>query len=555
MKNIVVVILLLTFGNSINILAQVDTSWVRRLNGPMNSSDAGKMIKIDSDGYIYVGANISITPGFTDASVIKYNSNGDTLWVKYFNNPFDNGSSLNDMQIDNNGNVIVTGQCGGSNLDDFFTIKFDPDGNTIWSERYDNGEIDIANSLFLDDAGNVFVTGTSWKVYQSYNFLTIKYSSGGDTIWSCIWKGPENAADIAEDLSLDSFGNVVVAGTCDWYWGSVDYVIIKLNTAGDTAWVRNYDSPEHAHDNLKALVIDNQDNIYVTGDIYKPGGNHDIVTVKYNVYGDTLWTRKYNGSSNGDDFVHTMEIDSAGNIYLAGSSFVSGTGIDCLTMKYSSSGELLWFKTYAEYSNYSDGANSMTLDNFGNIYTTGSAGTSSSNIAYLTLKYDNDGNEKWATTYDGPLYNGYDVASSICVDNSGYVYITGSSAGVSSNSDVATIKYAQTPNDVNENSNEIPAIFNLSQNYPNPFNPSTKISWQSPVGSWQTLKVIDVLGNEIATLVDEYKSAGSYEVEFNSHFGEDRNLSSGVYFYQLKVGSETSSGRDFIQIKKMILLK
>jgi hypothetical protein len=88
-----------------------------------------------------------------------------------------------------------------------------------------------------------------------------------------------------------------------------------------------------------------------------------------------------------------------------------------------------------------------------------------------------------------------------------------------------------------------PATYHLYQNYPNPFNPSTKISWQSPVGSWQTLKVYDVLGNEVAKLVDEYKSAGSYEVEFNTLM-----LPSGVYFYQLKAGS-------FVQTKKMLLLK
>jgi Zn-dependent metalloprotease len=93
------------------------------------------------------------------------------------------------------------------------------------------------------------------------------------------------------------------------------------------------------------------------------------------------------------------------------------------------------------------------------------------------------------------------------------------------------------------NNNNIPASFGLSQNYPNPFNPSTKISWQSPVGSHQTLKVYDVLGNEVATLIDEYKPAGRYDVEFNA-----RQLSSGIYFYQLKAGS-------FVETKKMILLK
>jgi hypothetical protein len=85
--------------------------------------------------------------------------------------------------------------------------------------------------------------------------------------------------------------------------------------------------------------------------------------------------------------------------------------------------------------------------------------------------------------------------------------------------------------------------FELMQNYPNPFNPSTKISWQSPVGSQQTLKIYDILGNEVANLVDEYKPAGFYEIEFNAS-----SLPSGVYFYQLKAG-------EFIKTKKMIFLK
>lgn len=91
--------------------------------------------------------------------------------------------------------------------------------------------------------------------------------------------------------------------------------------------------------------------------------------------------------------------------------------------------------------------------------------------------------------------------------------------------------------------NSIPTKFELLQNYPNPFNPSTKISWQSPVSSHQSLKIYDVLGNEVATLVDEYKEAGNYEVEFDAS-----KLSSGIYFYKLRAGS-------FVETKKMILLR
>jgi len=100
-----------------------------------------------------------------------------------------------------------------------------------------------------------------------------------------------------------------------------------------------------------------------------------------------------------------------------------------------------------------------------------------------------------------------------------------------------------------EYSNEViieisqPDSYLLKQNYPNPFNPSTIISWQLPESKFVTLKIYDVLGNEVASLVNEEKPAGNYEVEFNA-----TNLSSGIYYYKLVAGN-------FIDVKKMILLK
>jgi hypothetical protein len=88
-----------------------------------------------------------------------------------------------------------------------------------------------------------------------------------------------------------------------------------------------------------------------------------------------------------------------------------------------------------------------------------------------------------------------------------------------------------------------PSVFSLSQNYPNPFNPSTTINYQLPVNSFVTLKVYDVLGNEVAALVNEQKPAGEYEVEFNAS-----ELVSGVYFYTLRAG-------DYVSTKKTVLLR
>ena len=99
-----------------------------------------------------------------------------------------------------------------------------------------------------------------------------------------------------------------------------------------------------------------------------------------------------------------------------------------------------------------------------------------------------------------------------------------------------------------EENEKIPIEFLLYQNYPNPFNPTTTIKYSIPKLSFVTIKIYDVLGSEVATLVNEEKPAGTYEIEFNGHSDEGQNLTSGVYFYSLRAGS-------FVQTRKMILIK
>lgn len=119
-----------------------------------------------------------------------------------------------------------------------------------------------------------------------------------------------------------------------------------------------------------------------------------------------------------------------------------------------------------------------------------------------------------------------------------YVGIDGDLAGIDG---VKLMGYTTTG--VDDNNNTVVTDYSLSQNYPNPFNPTTIISWQVPVSGHQTLKVYDLLGREVATLVDEFKPAGVYNFKFNAD-----NLASGIYIYQLKSG-------EFLSAKKMILMK
>ncbi|MCK7524649.1 MAG: T9SS type A sorting domain-containing protein [Ignavibacteriales bacterium] len=97
----------------------------------------------------------------------------------------------------------------------------------------------------------------------------------------------------------------------------------------------------------------------------------------------------------------------------------------------------------------------------------------------------------------------------------------------------------------NENNFSFPSEFELNQNYPNPFNPSTVIEFKLPVGSNVSLKIFDVTGKEVVSLLNDFREAGNHKVNFEA---SKYSLSSGVYFYTL-------SANEFTQTKSMILLK
>ena len=156
-----------------------------------------------------------------------------------------------------------------------------------------------------------------------------------------------------------------------------------------------------------------------------------------------------------------------------------------------------------------------------------------------------------------------DASEGITVDGNANIYVVGSSylyewgtpvnphAGWTDDAFAVKIQYSSTVR-VKTDLDRL-TEFQLSQNYPNPFNPSTKISWQSPIRSYQVLKIFDILGKELVTLVNEEREAGYHSVDFNAS-----DLPSGVYFYQLLVSAlQSKNGKTggFIDTKKMVLLR
>ncbi|MBI2303338.1 MAG: SBBP repeat-containing protein [Chloroflexi bacterium] len=224
-------------------------------------------------------------------------------------------------------------------------------------------------------------------------------------LWIARYNGPGNSADHANAVGVDGAGNVYVTG---WSAGSgtaSDYVTIKYNSGGNQVWVARYNGPGNDADDVQAMAVDSSGNVYVTGQSIGSGTGYDYATVKYDSGGNQVWAARYNGPGNASDYAYALAVDGAGNVYVTGISYGSGTGEDYATIKYDSSGNQLWVARYDSGSIGAapDEARAIAVDGSGNVYVTGQSIGSGTGYDYATVKYDSGGNQVWAARYNGPM--------------------------------------------------------------------------------------------------------------------------------------------------------
>lgn len=525
---LVAAVLGLAFGMPVR--AQV-LEWASCYDGPGDYVDTALALAVDSAGHVYVTGASREFGGNPDYATVKYDADGDTLWVRRYNSPsneFDLGRAV---LPDAHGNVYVTGSP--------VTMKYGPDGRLLWSHDNDAEYV----SLAFDPEGNIVGAGTGVEVIK-----TVKLDPDGNLLWEALYTSPVDAGNRGHDMAVDSEGHVVVAGQC---WGMTapadgtqwNFATVKLDAAtGDTLWTRRYNGPaaprEVPTDIAFTLAVDTLDHVYVAGWSDGAAGRPQCLTIKYGPDGEPLWERRYPTGGSGGFACYDLLVDR-------GFVYVAARGAGDALLKYAPDGTLLWASVYPADIGFATNPPRLAADADGNVYmtsTTSAAGGTRQD--YVVLKHTPAGVREWAFVYPGTGVDQTNAAYALAVDTGDNVYVTGGSSGPvcpGANFDYLTLKLSQSPTSGEPGSAS--SGYTLGPSHPNPSSAATTISYTLPSPAHVTLRVYDVLGRAVATLADETQAAGTHLATFNA-----AGLPGGVYVYRMEAGA-------FSQTRRLTLIR
>lgn len=584
MKKIIILTLIYAFSMVIvkTYAQSLDYSWAKKAGG--EDTDIGNAITTDLNGNVIVVGTFSsdsISFGNTTLAnsdslsnamfVAKYNSSGSLLWAR---NPITPSAykTTNGMGVatDANGNVFVAGDMNTDsinfdgnwivfdNASYSFVVKYDPNGNFVWLRKafgaYGTAGISIDRNgdVLLAAKNAISFDGTLVTNNGTGKHFVVKYSNSGNFMWvnfttfSTTNSYGYNSEWDNKTIFTDVDNNVYMAG-----WSGLDTTFFNDDK---TIYVSNNASLRNSF-----LVKYNSNGVALWAKGAEKTGIPGIVS---NITPEGIYTSDnfvyLTGWWNGD----SLRFDNNQIV----NSFLGGSYQNMFVAKFDLLGNNVWFKSLGSQGN--DYSHGLALDNTENVYLVGTTegnylhynnnqiGTNIGGNHASVFKINPNGNFlEYIQSNNTPFY-GTSFGNSIDIDDSDNIFITGDfSSSIAFGNDTLTSfnnwidvfisKLNSTSTGFIEVKNEfaVPIGFSLCQNYPNPFNPSTTITFSLPSKSLVSLKIFDLIGKEVATIVSEELSAGSYTARWTA-----ANLSSGIYFYRLQAGT-------FSETKKLVLLR
>jgi hypothetical protein len=477
-------LLLLIFLMAIVEVRAQNMLWSRTYGGTWNDG-AFAVLQSNDGGLVMAGFSSSYSTNHVeDVYLIKTDAQGNQLWSRTI------GTNLEEIATDikqtSDGGYIVTGYKQVSSVNDPFLIKTDSSGNVLWERNYDYGlnMDDRSHSVCQTSDGGYIFAGQTRIVDQfpNYDMYVVRTDQSGNVIWMRTYRHTNYGNDVAMSVvQLDDGGFFFGGTTQSSIWSSF---VIRTNAAGDIIWTKT--RPDDYQSECYSVIKTSDGNLVLSGTSVSFETDTDILIEKLDMNGNQLWEKIY-GGENSETGQSIKEVTTGGYV-LSGMASTLTSGWDVYVMQTNSLGDSLWSRRFG----------------------------GSSDDRGWAIETLNDGS----------------------VAAAGWVYSFGAGGG-----DVYLLKLTmQNITGIDPLVNQSPS-FRLHQNYPNPFNPSTKIRYEITNKEFVSLKVYNTLGQLVKILVDEYRSPGSYEVEF-----EGNELPGGAYFYRLITG-------EFTETKKMMLSK
>lgn len=527
-------ILLLSFLTN-STFSQIDTAWIRTWDS--QQWDQAEAITTDESNNIYVAGWSYEWNTNEDFIFAKYDPSGNLLWSRIRN--YTSGDQATKILYDHQGHIYVAGFVNGSYSTTggaLCLMKYSADGDSLWEFVDFNTSVAQVSAMEMDHDGNIILAGFDGGTLGSAVFVTIKVDPQGNELWYQTFNnnGP-NESNRIYGMCIDAANNIYVTGVCDeWTYFATDIFTIKYAPNGDTLWVRQFDSPANNYDAGWKVLIDQDNNLIVGGQVGTTSpAQTDYVILKYDTAGTLLYSKYFNypGPQSFDIFQDLL-LDDSGNIYLLGNSSTNNAQntVRMELIKFNTNGDTVWTARWGNASGYEP--REMVMDAQNNIYITGFYYDSNTNTGYngFTISYDMNGRERWENIYTDTA-NSEQELYALILDSNNDLIVTGRTHS-SSVFDFATIKYANSTSGVPVLP-EIQSELSLHCD-PNPVSSISVIYFSLNNDAETYFRVLDLNGREIRRMQTGIHRAGTYSFPFDA-----TELTSGVYFIQLVSGNQT----------------
>jgi hypothetical protein len=326
---------------SLAIAQPPDSLWSRTFGGSGN--DYCYSVQQTSDGgYILAGRTDSYGAGHDDFWIVKTDANGDTLWTSTFGG--DGDDECRSVQQTSDGGYILAGyERSWTAFSDGWLVRADANGDSLWSRNFNAGGNDYFKSVLQTPDGGFAVVGITDGSGAGINdFWLVRTDSSGTEIWSHTYGGSAN--EFCNSFQQTSDGGFILGGyTRSFGSGNEDYWLLKTNANGDSLWSRTFGTGGQEYGYSVAQTSDG--GYILAGEGRSFGGLEQYWLVRTDANGDSLWSKVFGGSD--EDVCNAVQQTSDGGFILAGYTLSFGAGYaDFGLIRTDENGDTLWTTTY-----------------------------------------------------------------------------------------------------------------------------------------------------------------------------------------------------------------